>query len=139
MPGTGRSGRRPELSGLELEIMNVVWDLGECSSAEVIHECRNRRRLADTTIRTVLSNIRRKGYLETVPSVERGFRFRATVSRQAIAQRSLKQLVKNLFQGSPQDAIAYLIDDEDITETELSEIRSLVEQHKRHRGDDSDA
>ena len=124
----------PDLSGLELEIMNIVWDLGECSSAEVIAACRNVRPLADTTVRTVLSNIRRKGYLKPVPTVERGYRLRPTVSREAVAKQSLKDLVTNLFKNSPQDAIAYLIQDKNINDEELAEIRRLIDDHGSDKG-----
>ena len=97
------------LSALEIEVMGVVWKLGECSSAEVIAEFTSIRPLAPTTIRTVLSNLRGKGYLELVPTIERGYRFRATVARESVVRRSLKELLASLFQGSPRQAIAYLI------------------------------
>ena len=64
-------GQLTELSGLELEVMNLVWKLGECTSADVIEAYNEVRPLADTTIRTVLTNIRRKGYLELIPSIDR--------------------------------------------------------------------
>ena len=80
---------RPELSRLELEVMDVIWELDVCSSAEVTTEFQNRRRLAPTTIRTVLTNLRKKGYLELVPTIERGFRLKAAVSRSTVARRWL--------------------------------------------------
>ena len=122
-----------DLSGLELEIMDIVWDLGECSSAEVIAACRSKRPLADTTVRTVLSNIRKKGYLEPVPTIERGFRLRPTVSREAVAARSLERVIVRLFKNSRQDAIAYLIDNEEITDEVLADIRRLIDKHKQKK------
>src|SRR5262245_25423072 len=95
---------RPDLSRLETEIMDVVWRLGDCSSGEVIAEYAKTRRLAPTTIRTVLSNLRKKGYLEPIPTIEPGYRLRATVQRAAVARRSLKSLVASLFGGSPRQA-----------------------------------
>lgn len=124
----GKKPGLPELSSLELEIMDLVWSLGECSSADVIEASRDRRPLADTTIRTVLTNIRKKGYLELVPSVQRGFRLRPTVSREQIARRSLKKLVGQFFKDAPQEAIAYLIDDADLSDDELSEVRRIIER-----------
>ena len=118
-----------ELSALELEIMDIVWDLGDCSSAEVIAACRRKRPLADTTVRTVLSNIRKKGYLEPVPTIERGFRLRPVVSREAVARRALKQLLATLFKNSPRQAIAFLLD-EKMTAGEMQEIRRMIEAHK---------
>jgi BlaI family penicillinase repressor len=120
-----------ELSRLEQEIMNVVWNLGECSSSEVIEAYTKRRELAKTTIRTVMANLLKKGYIEQVPSMERGYRYRACVSRDAVAKRSLKQLVSGLFSGSPRQAIAHLLKDEGIDDGDLDEIRKMLDERKR--------
>jgi predicted transcriptional regulator len=121
---------RPELSRLETEIMDVIWGLGECSSAQVIAAYSRRRKLAPTTIRTVLSNLRKKQYLEPVPTIERGFRLRATVNRDAVARKSLKSLVTRLFGGSPRQAIAYLLKAEEIDESDLDDIRRLLDEKR---------
>ena len=121
----------PELSPLELEVMNVVWHLGECSSAEVIEEFSKKRQLAETTIRTVLANIRKKGYLEPVPTVERGFRIKPVVSKREVARRSLKQMLSSLFDGSPREAISFLIKEENIDQTDLDELRSLLDEGRK--------
>jgi BlaI family transcriptional regulator, penicillinase repressor len=121
----------PELSRLELAVMGVVWELGDCSSAEVIAEFTKRRRLAVTTIRTVLANLRKKGYLEPIPTIERGFRLRARVSRDAVAGRTLRGLVGSLFGGSPRQAIAYLLKSERLDEAELKELRRLLDEHRK--------
>ena len=124
----------PELSRLEQEIMSVVWDLGECSSAEVIEAYTQKRKLAKTTIRTVIANLLKKGYIEQVPSMERGYRYRACVTRDAVAKRSLKQLVSGLFSGSPQQAIAHLLKEEGIGDGDLDEIRKMLDKRKRGGG-----
>ncbi len=124
----------PEMSRLELAIMDVVWRLGDCSSAEVIAEFTKRRRLAETTIRTVLANLRKKGYLEPIPTIERGFRLRARVSRDAVAGRTLRGLVANLFGGSPREAIAHLLQDERLDDAELKEIRRLLDEKRGGKG-----
>jgi predicted transcriptional regulator len=122
------------MSRLELAIMDVVWRLGDCSSAEVIAEFTKRRRLAETTIRTVLANLRKKGYLEPIPTIERGFRLRARVTRDAVAGRTLRGLVANLFGGSPREAIAHLLQDERLDDAELKEIRRLLDEKRGRKG-----
>jgi predicted transcriptional regulator len=121
---------RPELSRLEMEIMDVVWELGECSSAEVIARYTKKRDLAPTTIRTVLAKLRKKGYLAPVPTIERGFRLRALVNRDSVARRTLKGLVQSLFGGSPRQAIAHLLKDENIDEADLEDIRRLIDSKR---------
>jgi len=132
MTSRGRPPQKsPDLSDLELEVMGIVWRLGDCTSAQIIDDYRAKRPLADTTIRTVLANLRRKGFLELVPTVERTYVYRSAVSRESVARRVLRTVVDRLFGGSPQGAIAYLVEDQDLTETQLDEIRRMVEEMKR--------
>jgi predicted transcriptional regulator len=126
--------QRPELSPLELEVMNVIWELGECTSADVINQFTKKRKLANTTIRTVLANIRKKGYLDVVPSVEPRVRFKPRVSKRSVARRNVRQLLANMFGDSPREAIEFLLEEEDIDRAELDEIRRLIEEHA-HGGD----
>jgi BlaI family penicillinase repressor len=127
---------RPPLGGLELEVMLVVWELGECTSGDVIAAFRRKRTLAPSTIRNVLAKLRAKGYVKPIPSIGRGFLLRPTVQRETFARRTLKSLLSSLFEGSPRQAIAYLLHDTAISDQELDEIRELIDARKR-RGDRS--
>lgn len=121
----------PELSRLEMDVMNAVWSLGECSSAEVIGEYRKTRSLAETTIRTVLANLRKKGFVELVPTTERGFRFRAVISREHVAHRMVRWVVSRLFEGSPRQAIQYLLKDEPMNDQDLVELRRMIDAYRK--------
>ena len=113
--------------------MQVIWHLGECSTAEIIRAFnRGRDRpLAATTVRTVVSKIREKGYLELVPTTERGHVLKPSVARREVATRSLFEVVGNLFGGSPRDAILQLLDDRALDEDDLAAIRDRIEAAER--------
>ena len=126
-----KKGNDRELSKMELEVMDVLWRLGECTSAEAIAAYRKTRKLAETTIRTVLANLRRKGFVELVPTTERHYRYRPAVSREKVGRRSLQSLVQGIFEGSPRKAIVYLLEDEEIGDAELDAIRAMIDARKR--------
>ena len=121
----------PPLGGLELEVMLVVWELGECTSGDVIEAFRKKRDLAASTLRNVLAKLRAKGYVVPIPSIGRGFLLRPTVQREAVARRTLRSLLSSLFEGSPKQAIAYLLDDTRISESDLNDIKRQIEARKR--------
>lgn len=121
------------LSRLEMAVMDVVWRLGESGSSEIVEAVQKRRPLAPTTIRTVLANLRKKGYLAPVPSLDRGFRWRPAVTRQSVARRSVKELLRHLFEGSPRQAIAFLLSDEELSADDVAEIRRLLDQKRPRR------
>jgi predicted transcriptional regulator len=125
--------QRPSLSRLETDVMNAVWDLGEATSVEIVDAVTRRRRLAPTTIRTVLAKIEEKGYIERVPTVERALRYRPCFPRDAVARQTLNQLVGRLFGGSSKLAIAQLLADEHLDDEELEEIRKMVAKRCRER------
>jgi predicted transcriptional regulator len=125
------SKTRPPLSGLELEVMNLVWDLGESTSADIIDAFAKHRPLAPTTIRTVLANIEEKGYVERVATTERALRYRPSFPREAVATQTLQQLVGRLFGGSPKAAIAQLLADEELDAAELEDIQKMVSRRRK--------
>ena len=51
-----------------------------------------------------------------------------------MAGRSLRKLVSSLFGGSPRHAVAYLLRDNDMDETDLEEIGRMIHEHKRKGG-----
>jgi len=121
------------LSALELEVMNVVWDLGDTTSADIVEAVTERRPLAPTTIRTVLAKIEEKGYIERVPTTERALRYRAVLPREAVATQTLRQMVGRLFGGSSKLAIAQLLTDEKLDAGELDEIQKMVSRRRKER------
>jgi predicted transcriptional regulator len=121
---------RPTLTALELQVMRVVWELGDCTSREVTDAFTQQRPLAPTTVRSVLTKLRNKGYVEVIPSLGRGFLLRPTVKRETVARHSLRGLLDSLFQNSPSQAIAFLLDEADISAAEMEEIKRLIDSRK---------
>lgn len=133
-PRPSDNPRRPALSGLELEVMLVVWELRECTSGDVILAFQERRKLAASTLRNVLAKLRTKGYVEPIPTIGRGFRLRPTVQRRDVAHSTLSSVLASLFQGSPRQAIASLLDAGDVSNEELDEIRRMIVARKQRGG-----
>ncbi len=121
----------PPLSRLEQRIMGIVWNLGECSSAAVISEHNKSEQLAETTIRTVLANLRKKGYIELVPTIERQHRLKPAVSREKVGRRTLRDLVSGFFGGSPRQVFSYLIKEEKLSDEDLEALRKLIEERQK--------
>ena len=53
----------PPLSEAQLEIMNVVWDRGEVTVAQVWKILSTRRKVARNTVQTMLARLEEKGWL----------------------------------------------------------------------------
>ena len=62
-----------------------------------------------------------------IPSVEPRIRFRPGVTKRSVTRRTVKQLLSNMFSDSPREAIAFLLEEENIDASELDEIRRLLD------------
>jgi predicted transcriptional regulator len=82
------------LGDLEAEIMDVVWQSdGPLKVGEVRAGLGPSRALAYTTVKTVLDNLSRKGWLDRVPSDGKAWRYRPALSREQAAIRALREVL----------------------------------------------
>jgi predicted transcriptional regulator len=92
----------------ELDLMNVMWEHGPSTAAEV--QGRLSDRLAYTTVLTVLRVLEAKGHVtHTVEG--KAYRFHPTVSRQVAARSSIQYLKQKMFRGSSAMFLAHVVDD----------------------------
>ncbi len=121
------SGRH--LTRYELEIMDVVWRLGEVTVHDV---CANLGRpLAYTTVMTTLGVLeRKKGVLERTKR-GRAYVYRPVVSRDDVSRDLLKELREVMFGGSLPSLVLNLLSDESVSK---SDIQALKEALRRVEG-----
>ena len=131
----GKRGQPPALSEAQLEIMNVVWDRGETTVAEVWSVLAASRSVARNTVQTLMTRLEEKGWLRHRPSdVGRGgqtFHYRAVHARQATLGRLVQRLVDTAFAGSRSGLMLALLEGRDITPEEAERIRALIDQAEK--------
>jgi BlaI family transcriptional regulator, penicillinase repressor len=120
-----------KLSRREREIMNVLFALGEQASAEEI-----RAHLSDppsySAVRAMLAKLEAKGH---VRHREEGLKYvyAPTTPRSTARRAALQQLVRVFFSGSPGDAAAALLKNEDWSEEDLDSLSAEIERVRRDR------
>ena len=107
------------LTPLELEIMQVLWDVGPCTVAEV--QPKLKADLAYTTVQTMLNVLLRKNKVKRVQE-GRAYRYRPAVSRERASGNALSDLVKRMFGGSSEALLMAMVDTRQITAEELARV-----------------
>jgi predicted transcriptional regulator len=107
------------LTPLELEIMQVLWEQGACTVAEVQPKLKGD--LAYTTVQTMLTVLLKKGKVTREPD-GRAYRYRPAVSRTFATGGALKDMVKRMFGGSPEALLMALVDTRQISAEQLTRI-----------------
>jgi BlaI family transcriptional regulator, penicillinase repressor len=107
------------LTPLELEIMQVLWQAGPCTVAEV--QPKLKAELAYTTVQTMLNVLLRKNKVKRVQE-GRAYRYRPAVSRERATGNALSDLVKRMFGGSSEALLMAMVDTRQISAEELARV-----------------
>jgi len=114
------------LTGLQLSIMDVLWDTGEATTQDVWHALNRERTLALTTVATLLSRLERKEVL-THRREGRQYVYRATVTRSEVRRSKVRELTENLFGGDPGALLSHLVRSDEFDREELDRIREMID------------
>ena len=120
------------LGRLELQIMNVVWDKGHATVHDVKDTISRGRKPAYSTILTMMRKLEAKGYLSHDVD-DRTYVYRPTISRKTVRQGVIGDLLDRLFEGSPSLLLNSLVEQNRISEEELSEIRKLISKRRKQK------
>ena len=121
------------LTEVELEFMTVVWATGGGTVRDLLAELNKLQERAYTSVATVLKIMEQKGFL-TSERQDRSLVYRPAVPKADYQKTTLKNLSSKLFNDTPAALVARLVDDEEVTDEMLVEMRALLNERL---GDDA--
>ncbi|MEM7012081.1 MAG: BlaI/MecI/CopY family transcriptional regulator [Verrucomicrobiota bacterium] len=118
----------PQLTELELQIMNIVWKHEEEISVEEIQKTLDAdgRPLALPSIRTILKILQKKNYLQR-RSEGRKHLYSPVISETQGKHGILNHLVEKAFDGSSFDLVASLLRSDMVKEGDIDRVKDLLE------------
>jgi len=119
--------KSPNLTEAELRLMDVIWEKGEATVAEVADSIPQDLGLAYNTVLTTMRILEEKGFLRHSKSKEgRAFVYRPVVGRDEASRTAVRYLVSRFFRNSPELLVLNLLEDEKLSRTERSRIHALL-------------
>ena len=120
--------RQYEPGDAELEVLKVLWEHGPATVREVLTHLHERgRRLAYTTVQTLLTRLEQKRYATSDKS-EFAYVYRAKLTRERVTRSRLKTLVKQLYDGAAGPLVLQLIRTERFSAQEIEELQELLDR-----------
>ena len=119
----------PTLTPQELALMKIVWRRRTATVREVYEDLRETRRIAYTTVMTMLNVLESKGYVIKEKEA-RAFRYRAAQPEQAVVTSMVREFVNRVFDGAARPLLVHLSKDRKLTARERQKLRRLIEEHE---------
>jgi predicted transcriptional regulator len=120
------------LTEQELEIMKVVWSKGTATVRDVYEELLNHRRIAYTTVMTMMGILEQKGHLKKSAD-ERAYVYSPTQPQREVLRGMVHDFVTRVFNGSAKPLLVHLLEDKNISAEELDEITKLLQDRRRKK------
>lgn len=115
------------LTEVELELMTILWRLGEGTVAEVIELLPKERDLAYTSVSTILRILEHKEILK-IRKEGRGHIYIPILKKTEYEVKTVKHMVDRVFDGTPVALVRQLLNSGDVGENEIAELKKLISE-----------
>ena len=115
------------LTGQELEIMKVVWDLQTATVRDVYEALLRRRKIAYTTVMTMMNILETKKHLKK-RAQDRAYVYQASRPRSEVIKAMVREFVDRVFNGSAEPLLVQLIKDRRLSKKELEKLARTIEE-----------
>jgi BlaI family penicillinase repressor len=113
----------------ELAIMKIVWRLGSATVRDVYEALRARRRVAYTTVMTMMNILETKGYLKK-DTQDRAYRYRPARPERSVINAMVREFVDRVFDGASRPLLLHLVQEEQLSDDEREALLRLIREAK---------
>ncbi|HVF35809.1 MAG TPA: BlaI/MecI/CopY family transcriptional regulator [Candidatus Saccharimonadia bacterium] len=121
------------LSDPQISLMRVLWTRGEASVADAAAALAAERRLAHTTVATMLTRLEKRG-LVVARRDGRQLLYRARLAEHEVRRSMVSGLLSTLFGGDAKALVAHLLREDAIEPGDLERVRTLLAEREDSGG-----
>ena len=107
--------------------MKIVWELESATVRDVYEALLARRKVAYTTVMTMMNILEQKKYLEKTMA-DRAYVYRPAQPRQQVVKAMVRDFVNRVFNGSAEPLLVHLAEDRKLSPKELEQLKRLLEK-----------
>ena len=117
------------LTPQELELMKVVWQRGSATVRDVYEALLERRRIAYTTVMTMLNVLEKKGHLAK-RAEGRSYVYAPVRTKQRVLGAMVREFVERVFDGSAEPLLVHLLEERQLSEKDLDQLAKRIRTRK---------
>ena len=119
------------LTQRELDIMSVLWELGEATATEV--RDRVDPELAYTSISSMIRTLEIKGYVSHRRGEGKTHVYFPAIDAEEAGESALGRVLDKIYGGSPIKLLAHLMERHRLSDKEIARMRELLKRPKKRR------
>ena len=120
----------PQISNAEWEVMKVVWQQAPTTANRVCDVLVPETEWKPRTVQTLLTRLAQKGIL-TYEKVGREFVYQARYTEAECTHAAGRSFLDRVFGGQVAPFLSTFIENEDLTDEEIAELKALLNRKKK--------
>lgn len=125
---------RQQLTELQIAVLRLLWERGEASVAEIWEALYAERKLAQTTVATIVARLQRRGILSR-RTRERQFVYKTLLTEADVQHSMVSELTERLFAGDVTALVSHLLSARDMSPGDLARVKEMIESTNPSKGD----
>ena len=119
----------PKLTKAEEEIMHMIWEQEEPSTVSQLIKQMEEPHPPHSTISSIVRILEKKGFVD-YKAYGRTHVYFPIVEKKAYTKFSVKRLVSNYFEGSMNELVSFLVEENDLSIKDLGQLIHKLEEDK---------
>ena len=118
------------ISESELEVMQVLWKKGECTSLEIISEVTKKKEWKNNTIMTLVSRLASKEFIEVIRDKGSLLLYKPKISEYDYKSKETNNFIEKLYEGSINNMLVVFAKSKKLNKKDLEDLMKLVEDEE---------
>jgi len=120
-----------ELTKRELKILEILWEIKKGFVNDIIAKMPDPKP-PYTTVSSIVRILETKGYVDH-KTYGNTHEYKPIMSKLKFKKFALRNLISNYFEGSLENVVSFMVNENELSEEEVNEIGALIEDYKKQR------
>lgn len=117
---------KQNISESELEVMKVLWEIEEGSSAQIIEQLKDKSDWKPKTIQTLITRLVSKGFIDVDKTNRKLFIYKPAISEREYKDSASKSFLEKLYNGSINKMVLSFVKENKLSKEEIDELRDIL-------------
>lgn len=113
-------------NGIELDVMHALWASAPLKVSEILTRLSRKSKPAYTSLLTLVQTMEKKGYIRHIKD-GKAYSYFPVLKKDLFKSSEIQRITKRLFGGSSFSLAVSLIQDEDLSPSEIEELKKILE------------
>lgn len=118
----------PQISEAELEVMKILWELGEATSSQIVDRLVRTTDWKPKTIQTLITRLAAKGAISNKKINQKAFAYSPEVEEEEYKSYVSKSFLQKIYNGSLNLMLASFIKGKKLSREEIEGLKKLLDE-----------